>query len=81
MECCVDSRGVTILTISSEVVYAGLWREFPGGKVAWKIVVGQSLQPPGSSEWFAVGIWINSAEVSSSCPLRTAMAVASHTHQ
>lgn len=47
------------------------FKEFTGGRMAWKIVVSESLQPPG---------WIDRAEVSLSCPLSTAT-VGSHTHQ
>lgn len=49
MECSVDVRDVTVLTVSSDIVYVGLWKECTGGKVAWSIVVGPSLPPPGSA--------------------------------
>lgn len=43
----VDVGDMTVLTISSAVVYVGLWKKYTGGKNAWRTVVGQSLPPPG----------------------------------
>lgn len=56
------------------------FKEFTGGRMAWKIVVSESLQPPGSPTYKLLAGWIDRAEVSLSCPLRTAT-VGSHTRQ